>query len=362
MKSARFLSLVLTLLAHNAEHCTGFVSTTSTKHQHSKIVRVQAAKGFGATNKATKQPKKQSKETIVKQLQKTYGGTSPEEIAIGTQRIIDQRLKGLPPHFQIAIQLYQQLQQWNYRLQGMNAQQQANLPEQEVEGAKQAQEELDRLMKEHDFTSTDLHNLLQTATWDASADAKAARSVIGSMAIDTERKVQKGCDIIADSVGAEGTCLDVGCGFGALTPYLRKAGIRLKQIYGIDLSAEMIRNAESLNPGPNWEAGDFFQYKPSSNFDAILFCSSLHDLPDPMAALEKARSLLSSKGKIVIVHPQGAIHVLNQVRSNPVLVQRGLPQTSELQTIEGMKLLVEPAPVNAQRETKTGYLAVLQKL
>lgn len=319
---------------------------------------MQSAQGFGAS----KQAKKPSKKRILKQLKKTYGGTSPKEIAMGTQCIIDQRLKGLPPHFQISIKLYQQLQQWKYRLQRMNVLQQANIPEQEVEEARRTQEELDRLMKEHGFDSTDLHNSLQIATWDASADAKAARSITGSMTIETERKAQKGCDIVADAVGAEGTCLDVGCGYGALTPYLRKAGVSLDQICGIDLSVEMIRNAVSLNPGANWEAGDFFQYKPVSSFDAVLFCSSLHDLPDLMAALEKAKSLLGPNGKIVIVHPQGASHVQNQVRSNPCLVQRGLPDKSELQTIEGMKLLVAPAPANSQQETKFGYLAVLQKI
>jgi demethylmenaquinone methyltransferase/2-methoxy-6-polyprenyl-1,4-benzoquinol methylase len=359
MKNSQLFPVIFTLLACNAENSFGFVTKTLTNNNQK--MSLPAAKGFG-TSKSPNQPKKQNKKAILKQLQKTYGGTSPEEIARGTQRIIDQRLKGLPPHFQIAIQLYQQLQQWNYRIDGMDLLRQAKLPEQEVEGARRAQEELDRLMKEHNFSKQDLHNLLQVATWDASADAKAARSIAGKMPIDIERKVQKGCDLVGEAVGEDGKCLDVGCGYGVLTPYLRKAGISSKRIYGIDLSSEMIRNAESLNPGANYEAGDFFTYNPHSNFEAILFCSSLHDLPDPILALKKATSLLNENGKVVIVHAQGASHVQTQARANPVLVQRGLPTISELQAIDGMNLIVEPASANSQQESKSGYLAVLQKL
>ena len=359
------------LLVNNAIHSFAFIQGTKSLRivAESGLNSCQTprkqfsleAKGFGASKEKSTKSKKPNKKTIVKQLQKTYGGTSPEDIARGTQRIIDRRLKGLPPHFQIAVQLYQQLQQWNYRLQGMTVLQQANLPTQEMDGANRAQEELDRLMNEHDFTTTDLHNLLQVATWDASADAKAARSVTGNMPIDIERRVQRGCDVVGEAVADDGRCLDVGCGFGVMLPYLRKAGVSLKQIHGIDLSPEMIRNAESLNPGASWEAGDFFQYQPDFKFDSILFCSSLHDLPDPMEALQKAGALLNPGGKIVIIHPQGASHVQNQVRSNPVLVQRGLPSSSELSDLDGLELEIEPAVAKSQQEAKSGYLAVLKK-
>jgi 2-polyprenyl-3-methyl-5-hydroxy-6-metoxy-1,4-benzoquinol methylase len=36
------------------------------------------------------------------------------------------------------------------------------------------------------------------------------------------------------------------CGFGVLVPSLTKAGVDQKQIYGVDLSPEMIRNAQEF--------------------------------------------------------------------------------------------------------------------
>jgi hypothetical protein len=73
-----------------------------------------------------------------------------------------------------------------------------------------------------------------------------------------------------------------------------------------------------MYPGANFEAADFFQYDPApftTKFESIIFCSALHDLPDMMGALEKAaKDLLVDGGTMVVLHAQGASHVLNQVR------------------------------------------------
>jgi 2-polyprenyl-3-methyl-5-hydroxy-6-metoxy-1,4-benzoquinol methylase len=320
----------------------------------SVLVLRAAAKGFGAapSNKATKKP---NKKQILKQLEKTYGGTTPQDIARATQLKIDASLQSQPPHIQMAIQIYQRLQRWNHQLDGMTVLQQTKIPVEDMEGAKRAQAELERLMQEHEFTQRDLHNLLQKATWDASADAKAARSITGEMPADIQKRVQAGCDVAVQR--AQETAgdvdkvqvLDVGCGFGVLVPFLRKAGLQDDQIHGIDLSPEMIRNAQQWYPQCHLEAADFYSYEPSNHninkFDALIFCSSLHDLPDMMSAtLPKARNLLRPDGgTLVILHPQGASHVQNQVRSNPTMVPRGLPTTEELQSLAGFRLIQEPA-------------------
>jgi len=267
----------------------------------------------------------------------------------------------LPSHLQEAIDLYQYIQKWNYQLNLMNASPSSRISEDQLKQVQRAQEELDKLLMKHSLTASDLHNVLQTATWDASADAKVARSITGKMPSGIQRNVQKGCDIVAAAVGVEGRLLDVGCGFGVMSPFLKKAGVAATQIYGIDLSTEMIRNAEIFYPKSNWTAGDFFAYEPSTKFEAILFCSSLHDLPHPEKALRKAATLLNPEGIIVVMHAQGASQVLNQVRTNPVLVQRGLPTAEELQSLTGLELIAEPAPSNSRQESRDGYIAVLRK-
>jgi 2-polyprenyl-3-methyl-5-hydroxy-6-metoxy-1,4-benzoquinol methylase len=323
--------------------------------------------GFGSN--ASSGPNKINKKDAIKKVQKKYGGTSPQDIARGTQQRIEAAMESLPPHLNSATQLYQQLEKWNAHVSTLSILQQINLEPQELDGARRAQDELERLYREHDFTQDDLHNVFQKITWDASADAKAARAITGNMPKDIADRVDRACEIVAEAILAGGTggrCLDVGCGFGVLVPSLIKAGITPAQIYGVDLSTEMIRNGREQHRGVNFEASDFLKdYQDSAEeagFDSIIFCSALHDLPDSVAALKKAASLLRPNGKLVILHAQGASHVAKQVKVNPVLVKRGLPDTEELRALDlgGLELTVEPAKAGSPQETQYGYLAVLE--
>ena len=324
--------------------------------------------GFGA--KVSSGPKPMSKKDAIKKVQKKYGGATPQEIAQATQQRIEADMQKLPPHVYAATQLYQNLQKWNAYLSNLPLMQHADLSTQELDGARLAQEELERFYQEHNFTEDDLRNVFQKITWDASADAKSARSITGNMPEEIAGRIDRACEIVAEAVLAAGTggrCLDVGCGFGVLVPSLLKAGITPAQIYGVDLSTEMIRNGREHHSGVNFEATDFLKdYQDSAEeagFDSIVFCSALHDLPDSLAALKKASSLLRPNGKLVIVHAQGASHVARQVIANPVLVKRGLPDTEELRNLDlgGLELTVEPAKAGSIQETNDGYLAVLQK-
>ena len=322
--------------------------------------------GFGQTTVKQKAP---TKKQILKRVEEVYGGTSPEHIARSTQEKIQMKIREQPAPIQMALQLYQQLQQWESHIGQLTVLQQAQLEPAAIEGANRARQELDRLYKEHSpviSCDQDLHNLLQKYTWDASADAKVARSMIGDMNSATEECIQHACRLVADAItfedGCEDAesrlCLDVGCGFGVLVPFFVKAGIPSANIHGVDLSSEMIRNAREQHPTCTFTACDFLNdYETPTLFHAIVFCSSLHDLPDVADALTKATSLLTDGGRMVIVHPQGASHVQQQQRSNPVLVKRGLPDTKELQALPNLKLTVEPS-----FEAGTEYLAVLEKV
>jgi 2-polyprenyl-3-methyl-5-hydroxy-6-metoxy-1,4-benzoquinol methylase len=350
-------------------------STTSTSST------ALSAKGFGASKKTSSSETSNGK-SILKRLPKKYGGTSPQDIAAGTQRLVEQALGQLPPHMQLATRLYQQLRQWNATLSIMSLLDQTNLPLSSVQGSQRAQAELTRLLLEHNVTEVQLHNIFQQVTWDASADAKTARALTSAMSLDIAARVERAIDFVAaamvddDASSRRRRCLDVGCGFGTLVPMLTRKGVVSSQIYGIDLSPQMIRNAQELYSDCHFVAGDFLQYQPTDKdhdpesgdggyFDAILFCSALHDLPDPSRALAKATSLLRLGGSIVIVHAQGARHVQQQVQANPVLVRRGLPDVDELRTMASnlnLELVVEPAPPNTPRDVGEGYLAVLTKI
>ncbi|KAL7567622.1 hypothetical protein ACA910_000216 [Epithemia clementina (nom. ined.)] len=343
--------------------------------------------GFGAASRdKNNKQKAPSKKQILKRVEQVYGGTSPEQIARATQEKIQSWIRQQPPPVQMALQLYQQLQQWEAHVSQLSVLQQAQLEPAAMEGATRARQELDRLYQEHaTLISSDqeLHNLLQKYTWDASADAKLARSLVGDMSPATVQCIERACQLVSEVVVVENNnsddkrptkqkndrlCLDVGCGFGVLVPFLVRAGIPAENIHGVDLSPEMIRNAQEQHPTCSFTACDFLNdqdFQPRGKFHAIIFCSSLHDLPDPTAALVKATALLADDdgdggiagGRIVIVHPQGASHVLQQKRSNPVLVKRGLPDANDLRALPNLRLVVEPTMAN-----DTKYLAVLEKL
>ena len=316
--------------------------------------------GFGAPPA----PKKLNKKDVAKRIAQQYGGTSPQDIARGTQQRIDSAMAQLPHHLQVATRLYQELQRWNARLATLSVLEHANLSPQELDGARRAQEELDCLCQEHSLTYDDLHNVFQRVTWDASADAKAARAMTGTMPKEIMDKVDHACRIVADAVGYIGRCLDVGCGYGVLVPHLTKNGLKASQIYGVDLSSEMIRNAQEQHGGVHFEACDFQQYSPGHDFDAVIFCSSLHDLPNARKALDKAASLLRSQGKLVIAHPQGAVHVTRQHAANPVMVQNILPDAEQLSKLAadiGLEVEKEPAQAGSKQEETEGYLTVLIK-
>jgi 2-polyprenyl-3-methyl-5-hydroxy-6-metoxy-1,4-benzoquinol methylase len=325
------------------------------------------AKGFGKSassssgDMAGKVKKSDVKKTQQKILKK-YG----TNIALGTQKRVEQAMADLPPHLQKATQLYQQLRKYKARLTLMSVLQQSQLATAEVDRARRDEDELDRLYLGHNFQEEDLHNLFQQITWDASADAKAARAITGDMPTDIQQKVDKACQIVADAAFKNGLCLDIGCGFGVLVPHLLRCGLREDQIHGIDLSPEMIKNARELHPAVNFEAVDFLKdYTPLDNgkFESIIFLSALHDFSNMTSVLRKAALLLKPQGKLVISHPQGALHVTRQSNANPVLVRRGLPTHEELiiMDLPGMTLEAEQAaPIFLKGETE-GYLAVLTK-
>ena len=192
-------------------------------------------------------------------------------------------------------------------------------------------------MKEHSITENDLHNIYQKITWDASADAKATRADIAGNAMkdNLQERISRACEIAIQAVASnsdnhdrKGMLLDIGCGHGSIIPSLDN--LAHDSYVGIDLSDEMIRNARERYGDADargkkrvFVADDFLthdfsvyarqdgmndsQNNGSDIFDAVMFCSSLHDLPDMEHCIGRAASLLRPGGKLVVVHAQGAM-------------------------------------------------------
>mmetsp|Transcript_6654 Transcript_6654/g.19147 ORF Transcript_6654/g.19147 Transcript_6654/m.19147 type:complete len:432 (+) Transcript_6654:132-1427(+) len=344
-----------------------------------------------AKAKGTSETPAQAKQRWANKMKKVYGGTSSEDIAAGTEKRISFLVENaLAEPLRRALELREIVQVFERRIAGMGPEEirQRYSPE-ELETAIQNRRAFEEHMETNELTAEDLQVAMQKVTWDASADAKACRSVTGNMPTTIKNRVTKASEMAYEATGNnnnnnnDSLVLDVGCGYGVLVPFLKKAGFKANQIHGVDLSEEMIGHAQTFYPDVaskgSFRATDFFaetEKDQRQKYRSVIFCSSLHDLPDPKRALLKARDDLmdSEKGsRLVIVHAQGAAHVVNQNKQNPLLVPRGLPTSVELrewlccdeeeEDCEGkprMTLVHEPAEPRSQAEVKEGYLAVLE--
>lgn len=103
-----------------------------------------------------------------------------------------------------------------------------------------------------------------------------------------------------------GRVLELGCGTGRNFPFLHAAVGPAGKIYGVDLSAGMLRKARQLCEREEWSnieliQGDAAGYVPPELLDGILFGLSYNTMPHHLAVLRHAWTLLRPGGRIVIM-------------------------------------------------------------
>ncbi|WP_258166526.1 trans-aconitate 2-methyltransferase [Paenibacillus sp. PCH8] len=90
--------------------------------------------------------------------------------------------------------------------------------------------------------------------------------------------------------------LDVGCGNGNLTAQIAAAGALPT---GIDLSEEMIRQAQDQYPDLNIQVGDACHYRTDEPFDAVFSHAALHWIQDSSAVIQTIQLALKEGGRFV---------------------------------------------------------------
>lgn len=111
--------------------------------------------------------------------------------------------------------------------------------------------------------------------------------------------------IRALDVPVGGSILEIGCGTGrnlALAARSHPAA----RLYGVDISAEMLKNARRNAPMAMLEQGDATRFDAKlllgqSTFDRVFMSYTLSMIPDWQAALDQAARLLAPGGRLHIV-------------------------------------------------------------
>ena len=214
----------------------------------------------------------------------------------------------------------------------------------------------------------EIHEARVTATWDTIAmflPQDYARSK-GKVEVLVERRLKH---VVTACQGDQAIdILDVGCGDGAIVPYLP----RMCNYNGMDLSTEMIGMGQQRYPGSKFWVGSFPRnVTPGVTYDAILFNGSLQFFRDTRQTLQDVANLLKPGGRIVLSHINGGKFVTDECKKNPMLAVRNMPNNvniNTMATILGLKV-IDKAQIFEGLEFDTGldgnnddfYLVILQK-
>lgn len=88
------------------------------------------------------------------------------------------------------------------------------------------------------------------------------------------------------------TMLDIACGAGLITRLLKER-LKIKNVYGIDISSRMIEKAKELDSKKEvrWKVADIFQYKSKQRFDLLICADIIEHLEDDHKFLIRLKQL-----------------------------------------------------------------------
>ena len=127
------------------------------------------------------------------------------------------------------------------------------------------------------------------------------------------RKWLPSIDNAVEILSKGGSFADVGCGYGHSTEIIAKEFPKSK-VVGIDPHAPSIEEAKK-NSSSKGLTNLKYQVASSENyqgkFDIISFFDCLHDMGDPISAIQYAKSKLNDNGTIMLVEPYADDEVTN---------------------------------------------------
>lgn len=169
-------------------------------------------------------------------------------------------------------------------------------------------------------------------------------------------------DEFAHAFKRQGEVCELGCGPGQVARYLKDRGVRIR---GIDLSGEMAKVAERLNPDILFQRGDMLALDlPDSSVAAfVLFYSIIHiKREDVTSAFREMHRVLTPGGKLLVSFHggEGELH-RDEWYGKPVSIDFRLFQGDEMAgylAAAGFKIdkVSERAPYEFEYPTQRFYV------
>jgi ubiquinone/menaquinone biosynthesis C-methylase UbiE len=125
--------------------------------------------------------------------------------------------------------------------------------------------------------------------------------------LDSKPFDRKMLDWSIEKVDDVGTMCDLGCGSGHIANYLYNRGL---EVCSIDLSSEMVKQAQKLNPNITFQQGDMLCLEDvaDNSFGEIAAFYSIIHIPRSLVAdaLREMKRVLRSKGVLLLTFHIGA--------------------------------------------------------
>lgn len=95
--------------------------------------------------------------------------------------------------------------------------------------------------------------------------------------------------------------IDAGCGTGWLCNYFKEGGA--SSVTGLEPSIKNLEYAKQHFSGIEFILGDLMNYEPKQQYDLVTCVMVLMNLPSPIEAIRKLKTLAKPNGNIILVVP-----------------------------------------------------------
>ncbi|MDQ3749183.1 MAG: class I SAM-dependent methyltransferase [Acidobacteriota bacterium] len=155
-------------------------------------------------------------------------------------------------------------------------------------------------------------------------------------------------DRLIEKVGGQDTICDLGCGAGQIANYLSSRGAN---VYGIDLSPEMVKQAQRLNPEISFRQGNMLDLREvaDNSFGGIAaFYSIIHIPRDSVVeALREIKRVLRPGGVLLLT-----FHIGQEIRHLDELFGKKVSLDFVFFETEEMKQYLERAGFKIKEATE----------